>query len=78
MRKARAQFQNSAIATEHKELFGHRGKGVKGSKGKKKARPSPWTKQFFCLAYCDQDRVPVAEEELDDRVSTQKSEVLQN
>ena len=35
-------------------------------KGKKKARPSPWTKQFYCLAYCDQEHVPVSEEELDE------------
>ena len=66
LRRARAQIQSSAIATEQKELFGHRGKSVRGSKGKKKARPCPWTKQFYCLAYCDQDRVPVTEDELDE------------
>ena len=33
---------------------------------KKKARPSSWKKQFYCLAYCDQDQVPLSEEELDE------------
>ena len=64
MRKARSQFQNAAIAKEHKELFGH-GKRSKGSKGKK-PRSSPWTKQFYCLAYCDQERVPMTDDELDE------------
>ena len=64
LRKARSQFQNAAIATEHKELFGYRGKSGKGKE--KKSRPSPWTKQFYCLAYCDQTRVPTGDEELDE------------
>ena len=65
MRRARSQFQNTAIAKEQKELFGHRAKGVRATKGKK-PRPVPWTKQFVCLAYCDQSRVPLADEELDE------------
>lgn len=38
LRKARSTFQEAAIATEHKELFGYGGKAVKGKsvKGKKK------------------------------------------
>ena len=64
LRKARSQFQNAAIATEHKELFGYRGKSGRGKE--KKSRPSPWTKQFYCLAYCDQTRVPVGDDELDE------------
>lgn len=70
LRKARSTFQEAAIATEHKELFGYCGKSVKGKgkgvKGKKKSRAVPWTKQFYCLAYCDQDRVPTTDEELDE------------
>lgn len=58
LKRARQKFHSTAIASE---LFGY---GDKCSKGKKKARPSPWTKQFYCLAYCDQDRVPVTEEGL--------------
>ena len=69
LRKARSTFQEAAIATEHKELFGYGGKSVKGKgkgvKGKKKSRVVPWTKQFYCLAYCDQARVPSTDEELD-------------
>ena len=64
LRKARSQFQNAAIATEHKELFGYCGKSGRGKE--KKSRPSPWTKQFYCLAYCDQTRVPVGDDELDE------------
>lgn len=64
LRKARSQFQSAAIATEHKELFGYR-KGSRSS-SEKKQRPSPWTKQFYCLAYCDQMHVPVTDEELDE------------
>ena len=43
-------------------------KSTKGStKAKtKKTRPCPWTKQFYCLAYCDQDHVPVTDDELDE------------
>lgn len=65
LKKARYKFQNAAIATEQRELFGYGPRATKG-KGKKKARASPWTKQFYCLAYCDQDHVPVTEGELDD------------
>ena len=63
LKRARYNFQSAAIASEQKELFGY---CSKTSKGKKKARPSPWTKQFYCLAYCDQDHVPLSEEELDE------------
>ena len=63
MRKARSQFQNPAIATEHKELFGYRGKSGRGKEHK--SRPNPWTKQFYCLAYCDQTRVHIGDDELD-------------
>ena len=39
---------------------------MKGSKGKKKCCPTPWTKQFYCLGYCNQDQVPYNDEELDE------------
>ena len=61
LKRARQRFHSTAIATEQKELFGY---GDKSSKGKKKVCPSPWTKQFYCLAYCNQDHVPVTEDEL--------------
>ena len=60
LKRARYKFQSTTIASEQKELFGY------GSKRKNKARPSPWTKQFYCLSYCDQYHVPIAEEELDE------------
>ena len=66
LKRARQRFQSTAIANEQKELFGHGDRSSKSSKGKKKARPSPWTKQFYCVAYCDQEHVPVTEEELDE------------
>ena len=47
-----------AIAKEQKELFGYSSRSSHASKGKK-PRPFPWTKQFICLAYCDQLRVPI-------------------
>ena len=64
LKRAREGFQSTAIAAEQKELFGYGDRSSKYSKRKKKARP-PWTKQFYCLAYCNQDHVPVTEEELD-------------
>ena len=65
LKRARSQFQNCAIAKEQKELFGYSSRSSHASKGKK-PRPVPWTKQFVCLAYCDQSRVPIADEELDE------------
>ena len=64
LKRARQRFHSTAIATEQKELFGYGDKSSRCSKGKKKVRPSPWTKQFYCLAYCNQDHVPVTEDEL--------------
>ena len=54
LKRARQRFHSTAIATEQKELFGYGDQSSKYSKGKKKVRPSPWTKQFYCLAYCNQ------------------------
>ena len=57
LKRARQRFHSTAIATEQEELFGYGNKSSKCSKGKKKVCPSPWTKQFYCLAYCNQDHV---------------------
>ena len=65
LKRARSRFHGAAISKEQKDLFGHRGKTVRATKGKKQW-PVPWPKQFVCLAYFDQAKVPLSDEEIDE------------